>query len=86
MVDTNGEYLTTETPLATYLIIEGFTLLIIRYEPKKNGKQQAIFAFEDSPKLQEYISLYYHLEATVNISVYEYTKSSLTNRFMRGLP
>ena len=86
MVDTNSEYLTTETPLAAYLIQEGFTLLIIRYEPKTNGKQQATFAFKDTPKLREYISKYNRGEATTNLALYEHAKSSLIDRIMRGLP
>ena len=86
MIESNGEYLTTETPLAAYLIQEGFTLLIIRYEPKRNGKQRGTFAFEDSAKLREYISNYNRGEATINLALYEHAKSSLIDRIMRGLP
>ena len=82
----DGEYLTTETPLATYLIQEGFELLIIRYEPKRNDRQRATFAFQDSPKLREHISLYNRGEAMINLALYEHAKSSLIDRIMRGLP
>ncbi len=82
----NSEFLTTDTPLAAYLIQEGFTLLIIQYEEKRNGKQRATFSFDDSSKLQDCVRLYNCGSATVNLALYEHAKSSLIDRIMRGLP
>ena len=87
MIDTNNEFLTSDTPLAAYLIQEGFTILIIQYEPKRNGKQRATFVFDSSdPKLHKCVSLYNRGEAMINLALYEHAKSSLIDRIMQGLP
>jgi len=83
----DNEYRTTETPLAAYLLQEGFDLLIIEYEQRPKGKHRATFVFDNNtPKLREYISLYNRGEATINLALYEHAKSSLIDRIMRGLP
>ena len=87
MVDSNNEFLTTDTPLAAYLIQMGFNLLSIKYEERYNGKKQATFAFDSSsPKFQEHVSLFNRGEAMINLALYEHAKSSLIDRIMRGLP
>ena len=75
---------TTDTPLASYLIQSGFNLLKIQYEQKPNGKRQATFVFENSPKLLSHIDTYNRGKAKVNLALYEHTKSSLLDRIMRG--
>ncbi len=83
----NSEFRTTETPLAAYLIQEGFNLVIIEYHTLPSGKNQATFIFEnDTHKLKECVSLYNRGEATINIALYEHSKSRLIDRIMRGLP
>ncbi len=86
MKEPNGEYPTSDTPLAAYLVHEGFNLIIITYEPRANGKQKATYIFENSLKLQEHVSLYNRGEATINIALYEHAKNSLLDRIFRGLP
>lgn len=78
-------YLTSDTPLAAYLIQAGFPLLEILYEPKANGRQQASFAFASTPKLQSHIDLYNSGQATINLALYEHAKSTLLDRIMRGM-
>jgi hypothetical protein len=80
------QFLTTDTPLAAYLVQSGFQLLPIRYEQKPNGKRQATFSFTSSPELASHIDKYNRGEAVVNVALYEHTKSSLIDRLMRGLP
>ena len=82
----NGEFPITDTPLAAYLIQQGFKLIIIRYEPRPNSRPQGIFIFNDSLELQEHIALFESGEATINLVKYEHAKSKLIDRIMRGLP
>ncbi len=87
MVEPNNEYLTSDTPLAAFLIQAGFTLIIIQYEPRRNGKQRATFVFDASSKaFQEHVSLYNRGVAMINLAQYEHAKSSLIDRIMQGLP
>lgn len=85
MVESNGEYRTSDTPLAAYLIQDGYSLLIIEYEERRNGKLRATFVFEDSGTLSEKVSLYNRGDATINLALYEHAKSTLLDRIMRGL-
>lgn len=84
-LDRDGEYLTSETPLAAYLIQEGFDLLIITYQPTRNGKPRAFYHFEDTAPLRTCVSLYNRGEATINLALYEHAKNSLLDRIHRGL-
>jgi len=86
MVKSDSEFRTTDTPLASFLIQEGFDLLIIEYEDRRNGKPRATFVFQDTAKLRENTSLYNRGDATINIARYEHVKSTLLDRIMRGLP
>jgi len=85
LVESN-EFLTSDTPLAAYLIQEGFDLIIIQYEEKRNGKQRATFVFNDANTLQDCVRLFNRGEAMINLALYEHAKSSLIDRIMRGLP
>ena len=83
----NSVFRTTETPLAAYLITEGFDLLILEYAKLPSGKNQATFVFDNNtPKLKELVSLYNMGVATMNIALYEHAKARLIDRIMRGLP
>ena len=86
MIEPNNEFITSETSLAAFLIQEGFNLLIIQYEARKNDKQRATFVFQNSAKLRDCINLYNRGLASINLTLYEHTKSSLIDRIMRGLP
>lgn len=79
-------YITSDTPLASYLIQAGFRLLEIQYEIKPNNKRQASFLFELSPELHASVDLFNQGTATINLALYEHTKSSLIDRIMRRLP
>jgi hypothetical protein len=83
----NGEFKTTDTPLAAFLIESGFRLLIIEYEARPNRRDIGTFVFDTSdPKIQDFIDGYNRGEAPANIVVYEHIKSTLLDRLMRGLP
>lgn len=83
----NNKFLTTNTPLAAYLIQEGFTLCHIQYEIKDNGRRQGTFVFDSSNlKLHECVSLYNRGEAMINLALYEHAKSKLIDRILRGAP
>ena len=86
MIQPNGEYRTTETPLATYLQQEDFDILIIEYADKPLGKKQATFVFEDNGQIRQHINLYNRGEATVNVALYELARNRLIDRIMRWLP
>lgn len=80
------QYLTTDTPLAAYLIQSAFPLIEIQYEEKPSGKYQATFVFDnrfDPDGLQVHIALFNRGDADVNLVRYEHTKSSLLDRIMR---
>lgn len=72
----NNTYSTTDTPLAAYLIIEGFPLQSITYEGKR-----AIFHFEKN--VMNSVRLYMSGDAIVNLSKYEYTRKQLLNQINR---
>ncbi|MDD4987139.1 MAG: DUF5659 domain-containing protein [Dehalococcoidales bacterium] len=82
---TNNQFLTTDTPLAAYLVQAGHEVIGILYEPKHNGKQRGTYVFRDSPELHELVNLFNRGEAKVNVALYEHAKSSLIDRIMRGL-
>jgi hypothetical protein len=81
----NNFFRSPDTPLAVYLITEGFTLADLVWE-KGNGKPQAFFLFEDSTALRELVRLYNRGEAKVNISLYDHTKKTLLDRMYRERP
>lgn len=82
-----NEYATTETPLAAFLLLEGYTLRMITYKDKPNRiSPQATFIFGKGEFFDDRIRLYNIGQADVNLAAYEHTKSSLINRIKRGLP
>lgn len=83
----NGEYKTSETPLAIYLIQIGFTLLRIDYETSPNRRDIGNFIFDSSdPTIQDHIKLFNRGEALVNAAVYENIRANLLNRIKRRMP
>jgi hypothetical protein len=81
----NKYFRSPDTPLAVYLITEGFSIVDLAWE-KGNGKSQAFFLFEDSAQLRELVRLYNRGEAKVNISLYDHTKKTLLDRIRREMP
>ena len=79
-----NQYQTNETPLAAYLIQSGFPLLKIVYEDRPSGKRQATFLFDNTPTLESAVLLFGTGKATINLVLYEHTKSGLIDRIMRG--
>lgn len=79
-------YITSETNTATYLVLQGYNLLGIQYEPRQNGKKRGFFIFEASPKILDTATSFERGEISVNFVVFENKKSELLDRIMRGLP
>ena len=74
-------YKTPDTPLATFLIHQGFPLDTITY---KNG--QAFFMFpNNSDVLQQSVSQYKNGTATVNIRLYLDINRDLVKRIKGGI-
>lgn len=86
MANSAVEYLTPDTVLAAYLIIEGFELLIITYDERGNGHPRGIYHFDETESLRTYVKQYNLGTATVNLATYERVRSGLLDRVMRGLP
>lgn len=77
-------YSTSETSLATYLILSGFTLAGITYRDIPNHRPQGIFIFNDSPELRNQILLFETSQATVNLASFEKLKSKLIDKVLAG--
>lgn len=83
----NGEIPITDTPLASFLVLQGFDLLEIRYSDNERlNKRQGTFYFQDAPELRQNVINYNRGEAMVNLALYERTRNNLLDRIMRGLP
>lgn len=79
----NHEYLTSDTSLASLLVSEGYTLLIIKY----NDQQQGTYVFDaKDPKLYQLVRTYHRSEATANVTLYEQARHKLLARIKEGLP
>ena len=78
-------FVTSETDLAAYLIISGFELIKIQYEPRSNGRQRGIFIFENSEKLTDIRNLFDSHQASMNLAEFTKTKNNLLDRVMGGL-
>lgn len=83
MSDDSHEYRTTHTPLAAYLVSEGFDLLTIEYDQSEKGTY--VFNNHDC-KLREFVSQFNRGDAVGNIAMYEHAKGELLNRVKHGLP
>jgi hypothetical protein len=79
-------FVTTETSLAAYLIISGFTLLKIQYEPRSNGKQRGIFIFQNAPDIEGFKDRFENGQPSYNYPKFNEVKSGLLDRIMKGLP
>lgn len=77
---------TSETDLAVYLILSGFNLIEIQYEPRQNGKLRGFFIFERKDGVDEFINLFSKGQASINIQKFKEKKSELLDRIMNGLP
>lgn len=73
------EYRTSETPLAAYLMSEGFILLDVEHNDR------SVFIFKnDTPKLQETVRLYQSGQAKGNIAVFFNAYKRLLRRIKEG--
>ena len=79
-------FVTSETDLAVYFILEGLTLLEIQYEPRSNGRKRGIFVFQPNHKTEELKNLYESGQASINMAGWKQTKSDLLDRLMKELP
>lgn len=79
-------FITSETNVASYLVLKGYKLLGIQYEPRQNGKRRGFFIFEASDKIDEDVKTFESGDVTVNFTEYENIKSGLLDRIMGGLP
>ena len=79
-------YITHETNTAAYLILQGFRLLGIQYEPRYNGKKRGFYIFEAADTIKEFADNFESGKVTVNFSEFENTKSSLLDRIKQELP
>lgn len=79
-------YITSNTNLAAFLVLQGFHLHTIQYEPQTNGKQRGFYIFEPSDELTDAAHLFESGQASVNLADFEKTKTSLLDRVMQGRP
>jgi hypothetical protein len=79
-------FVTSETDLASYLLLSGFKLIVIQYEPRQNGKQRGLFFFEADERLDEFKNLFESGQASVNVADFKETKMGLLDRVLKGLP
>lgn len=77
-------YSTTQTSLAAFLILSGFTLTEITYQSKPNGRPQGTFIFTDSPELRSCVLLFDTSQANVNLAAFEKMKDRLIDKIMAG--
>ena len=78
-------YTTNHTSLAAYLILSGYSLLEITYQPKNNGRLQGTFVFEDTDELHKDVTRFETSQATINLAAFEKMKSSLVDKVMARL-
>lgn len=79
-------FITPETNTAAYLILKGYTLLGIQYEPRQNGKKRGFFIFEASDSIKD-IALAFEKGESVSINFVEFEnkKSELLDRIREEL-
>lgn len=76
----NNEYRTDQTPLAAYLLTEGFTLLHTDY----SGRFTAFIFENDSVRLTECVRDFESLKAQVNPTIYIRNYQALIKSIKRG--
>lgn len=64
------DYRTPNTALAAYLFSEGFTLLEVTAEPHPHNGYDAVFVFEDDPKIVECVHKWEILQAVGNLNIF----------------
>lgn len=71
---------TSETPLAAYLVTEGYAVIDVIF----NGTKAFFLFSNDNPELQEKIKDFQLLRATTNASQLIYNYQQLVGRTKRG--
>jgi hypothetical protein len=80
-------YITPETNTATYLVLKGYKLLGIQYEPRPNGKKRGFFIFSGDDHIKETSDSFEKGESvSVNFVEFENKKSELLDRIKQELP
>lgn len=79
-------YLTSDTKTAAYLVLKGFNLLGIQYEPRQNGKKRGFFIFEGNGEIQQEVNQFESGDVSLNFTEYQNTLSELIDRVVRELP
>ena len=80
-------FITHETNTASYLILKGYNLLGIQYEPRQSGKKRGYFIFSADDHIKETAELFEKGESvSVNFVEFENTKSGLLDRLKQELP
>lgn len=82
----NIPYITSETMTAAYLVVKGYNLLGIQYEPRQNGKKRGFFIFEASKSIRDEVLKFESGNVTMNFVNYENARSELIDRVTKGLP
>ena len=81
----DNEYRTSDTPLAAYLLTEGFSVLDVEQHKDEHGRMRAIFIFaNDSTALGECLRLYQTGQASVEPSTFLRNYRSLVRRAREG--
>ena len=74
-------FITSESNTAAYLIIKGYTLLGIQYEPRQNGKKRGFFIFEGSNGIKDSAAAFEKgTSVSINFVEFENKKSELLDR------
>ena len=80
-------YITSTTNTAAYLILKGYTLLGIQYEPRPNGRKRGYFIFSADDHIRETAGSFENGEAvSINFTQFENKKSELLDRIKQELP
>ncbi len=79
-------FITPETNTASFLVVKGYKLIGIQYQPRQNGKKRGWFIFEPSDNIREAADLFEKGEAAFNFADFETEKSRLIDRIKAGLP
>jgi hypothetical protein len=80
-------FITHETNTASYLIIKGYTLLGIQYEPRQNGRKRGYFIFSADDHIKDTAELFEKGgDVSINFTKFENKKSELLDRIKQELP
>ena len=80
-------FITSETNTAVYLILKGYTLLGIQYEPRPNGRKRGFFIFSGDELIKATADSFEKNESvSVNFVDFENKKSELLDRIRQELP